>query len=123
MLAEKVRSTNIGVGIGILLEIAGRLLIYRGSLPGGGMGLIAAGLIILVAGVIVFIWGCMNYSEGKGYSKWLGLIGLLSCIGLIVLIFLPDKYKGGGPPIAGGPMSQPPGSWPPPPNTPPGPSA
>jgi hypothetical protein len=35
----------------------------------------------------------MNYAEGKGHSKWLGLLGLLSCFGLIILIFLPDHHK------------------------------
>ena len=36
----------------------------------------------------------MSYCEGKGYSKWLGLLGLLSIIGLLVLVFLPDRHKG-----------------------------
>ena len=35
----------------------------------------------------------MNYAEGKGHSKWLGLLGLLSRLGLIVLILLPDHHK------------------------------
>jgi len=35
----------------------------------------------------------MNYAEGKGHSKWVGLVGLTGCIGLIVLIVLPDQHK------------------------------
>ena len=35
----------------------------------------------------------MNYAAGKGHSKLLGLLGLLSCIGLLILIFLPDRHK------------------------------
>jgi hypothetical protein len=35
----------------------------------------------------------MNYAEVKGYSKWLGLVGLLSCIGLLVLVFVPDRNQ------------------------------
>jgi hypothetical protein len=52
-----------------------------------------AGLVFTIVGVMFFTWGCMNYAEGKGHSKWLGLLGLLSCIGLLVLIFLPDRNK------------------------------
>ena len=35
----------------------------------------------------------MNYAEGKGHSKWVGLVGLAGIIGLIVLIVLPDQHK------------------------------
>ena len=51
------------------------------------------GAIIALVGAVFFIWGCMNYAVGKGYSKFLGLLGLLSCIGLVVLVLLPDKNK------------------------------
>jgi len=88
MLPEKKTKTNIGVGFGIVLQIAGRVLAYMG-------GVVAIlGLILILVGAASFIWGCMNYAEGKGHSKWLGLLGLLSCLGLIILICLPDHYKG-----------------------------
>ena len=90
MLQENKTNTNIGVGIGIILQIAGRVLIY--AMP----NLALLGLGICLVGLIFFIWGCMNYAEGKGYSKWLGLLGLLSCIGLIVLVILPDNNKSAG---------------------------
>lgn len=87
MLAENKRKTNIGVGIGILLEILGRVLIT--SYP----SLSIPGAVLILVGAVFFIWGCMNYAEGKGYNKFLGLLGLLSCLGLIILIVLPDKHK------------------------------
>jgi hypothetical protein len=115
MIAEKVKKSNIGVGIGIVLEVLGKVLIAS-----GGAMLFLGGAILLV-GVGFFIWGCFNYSEGKGYPPILGLLGLASCFGLIILIVLPDKCKNGGPPSnnAGGSFggSQP-GSWPPPPSNP-----
>ena len=80
MLPENKTNTNIGVGLGLILEIVGRL-VFGGSV---------LGLALVLVGVVLFIWGCMNYAVGKGHSKWLGLLGLLSCIGLIILIFLPD---------------------------------
>jgi len=89
MLPDNKTKTNIGVGLGFLLEILGRFL-YMSSTAGSIFG-----LILMVVGVVLFIWGCMNYAVGKGHSKWLGLFGLLSCIGLIILVFLPDHHKEG----------------------------
>jgi hypothetical protein len=87
MLAEKKRNTNIGVAIGFLLQFGGQYL--RANVD--GMGII--GLVIAIIGLAFFIWGCVNYAQGKGYSSALGLLGLLSCFGLIVLVVLPDKRK------------------------------
>jgi len=87
MLAEYKTKTNIGVAVGLVLEIVGRVVIME--MP----DLALVGAIITLIGVVFFIWGCMNYAAGKGYSKLLGLLGLLSCIGLIVLVLLPDKNK------------------------------
>lgn len=89
MLPENKTNTNIGVGLGFILEILGRFL-YMSSTAGSIFG-----LILMLVGVVLFIWGCMNYAVGKGHSKWFGLLGLLSCIGLIILIFLPDHHKEG----------------------------
>lgn len=81
MIAEYKTNTNIGVGVGFLLQIMGRAM--------GG----ALGTLLAFAGVVAFIWGCFNYAKGKGYPPALGLLGLLSCIGLLVLVVLPDKYR------------------------------
>ena len=51
------------------------------------------GLIILVVGVIIYLGGCMKYAEAKGHSMLVGLVGLLSCIGLLVLVMLPDRRR------------------------------
>jgi len=110
MIAEKQKNTNIGVGIGIVLEIIGRVV----QAQGGSM--VFVGIPIQLIGTGFFVWGCMSYSQGKGYSQWLGLLGLLSCIGLVILMFLPDKYKDGGPPMIGGSSNSGPGVWPPPPS-------
>ena len=86
MLAEYKTKTNIGVGLGILLQLAGRLVSRNEATA-------LVGFILILVGVVFFIWGCMNYAAGKGHSKLLGLLGLLSCIGLLILIFLPDRHK------------------------------
>lgn len=85
MLAEYKRTTNIGVGLGLIGEILGRFLINSGS---GALG----GLLVL-AGLVSFIWGCSQYAKAKGHSPWWGALGVLSLIGLLVLFFLPDRHK------------------------------
>jgi hypothetical protein len=83
MLPENKTNTNIGVGLGLILQLVGRWVFGRS----------VVGLVLIIVGAILFIWGCMNYAVGKGHSKWLGLLGLLSCIGLIILVILPDHHK------------------------------
>jgi hypothetical protein len=85
VLAEKKVNTNIGIGVGILLQIAARVLVTQGH--------DLAGYAAAVAGLVLFIWGCVNYAQGKGHSGAWGLLGLLSIIGLVVLVLLPDKHK------------------------------
>lgn len=89
MLAEKKTATNIGVGVGILLQLVGASV--QRTADGGTLAMI--GSIIVLIGLAVFIWGCCNYAEGKGYHAALGLLGLLSCLGLIILVVLPDKHR------------------------------
>jgi hypothetical protein len=85
MLAEYRTKTNIGVGLGILLQLAGRLVARNEAS--------VFGHILTLVGFVLFIWGCTNYAAGKGHSKFLGLLGILSCIGLIILVLLPDRHK------------------------------
>ena len=116
MIAEKQTKSNIGVGVGFVVALLGRVAAATGA-SSHNQGLIILGAALSVAGSGLFIWGCVNYAQGKGYSPWLGLLGLLSCIGLLVLVILPDKYKSGGPPAGGGGYAPPqPGVWPPPPS-------
>lgn len=91
MLTDKKTNTNIGVGMGIVLQLVGRFL--STNVDPAATGRMILGLILVLAGTIFFIWGWVNYAAGKGQSKWLGLLGLLSCIGLIILVLLPDHHK------------------------------
>jgi uncharacterized membrane protein len=89
MLSEKKTKTNIGVGIGFLLQLAGYFLAKTTDT----FAIAILGLILILISIPVFIWGCMNYAEGKGHSKRVGLVGLAGLIGLIVLAVLPDQKR------------------------------
>lgn len=86
MPPQKRTKTNIGVGIGFVLQLAG-LFLCRAGWDGALIG-----LPTILASVPLFIWGCLNYAEGKGHSKWAGLIGVAGIIGLIILMVLPDQH-------------------------------
>jgi hypothetical protein len=88
MLPEKKTATNIGVGVGFVLQIIGRVLMMQ---QGDAMTIVGA--VVGLVGLGFFLWGCINYCQGKGYSGALGLLGLLSCCGLVILVLLPDKNK------------------------------
>jgi hypothetical protein len=89
MLKDKIKKTNIGIGVGIILQLSRFILVRQGIIPPD------LGIVIWAFGAAFFIWGCMNYAEGKGSSKWFGLLGILSLIGLLGLFFLPDRHKDG----------------------------
>jgi hypothetical protein len=74
------------LGIGIVLQVVGFLLVQFADPDSAFFG---APLIVI--SIPVFIWGCTNYAEGKGHSKWVGLVGLGGVIGLMVLMILPDQ--------------------------------
>ncbi len=79
----------IGIPFGVILQFLGHTVTTR--VQDSSIGLFA--LLFYVVGLVLFIWGCVGYAKGKGYTKWLGALGLLSCLGLIVLVLLPDRRK------------------------------
>jgi len=93
MIAEYKTKTNIGVGLGIILQIAGRFVMGSGAAVAGGLAGPELGLILILGGVVAFIYGCRSYAKGKGHHPAWGFLGLLSIVGLIILVFLPDKHK------------------------------
>lgn len=47
----------------------------------------------LLLGTILLIVGLCYYSKAKGYTPVLGLLGLFSWVGLLILAVLPDRAK------------------------------
>ncbi len=89
MLPEKRTKTNVGVGMGVTLQLAGFFFFQPAH------RVVILGLVLIVLSIPVFIWGYLNYAEGKGYSKWVGMAGLAGIVGLIVLVVLPDRDRQG----------------------------
>lgn len=87
MVAAHKSKTNLGVGLGFLLQVLGFILCQNEVLSG------IPGCLLVLAGIPLLTWGCMHYAEGKGHSKWVGLVALAGCIGLVVLWILPDLHK------------------------------
>ena len=77
----------IGIGLGLGLEIASRLLVI-----GGDRFFLLAMVVFLIA-TLLFVWGCTHYARSKRLPHWLGYLGLLSVIGLFVLLLLPARPK------------------------------
>lgn len=87
MLQEYKRKTNIGVGLGAITQIVGQALLHSQQEVN-----LFAGTIYIV-GLVLFVWGCAQYARGKGYTPIFWFLGLLSILGLILLVLLPDKHK------------------------------
>ena len=51
-------------------------------------------LLLLLASRPFWIWPCVSYARKKGYSKWLGLVGVLGILGVILLYFFRDRHEG-----------------------------
>ena len=86
MLPGTAAKTNIGVGVGLVIQGVGSALTDVD-------GALVIGYMVVLIGVVLFIWGCMKYAQGKGHSEWFGFLGLISCLGLLILVFLPDRHK------------------------------
>jgi hypothetical protein len=77
--------------------VGGIVLMLMGSgLSQQSRELFLFGVAVSLGGWGLMIWGAGNYMKWKGYSAWLGLLGLLLLPGLIILACFPNKMKGIG---------------------------
>ena len=56
----------------------------------------ATGLLVVLflpIGAVLFVLACVDYAKSKGLHPAMGLLGLGSIFGLIVLSVWPDRYK------------------------------
>ncbi len=71
----------------------------RNSLLFGGPGLVLQAVgrfeqgltkaFLLLAGMGLLVYGLSLYAKMRNRSGWWGALGVLSCVGLVILLFLP----------------------------------
>jgi hypothetical protein len=96
-MIPEYNSKSLAIGVpGLLLQIAGavsRVWLVQQQGAQLNMTLMWATVAAQLIGSIMLIVGLGYYAKAKGYSGALGLLGLLSCIGILILAILPDKNK------------------------------
>ena len=50
-------------------------------------------LISLILAAVLLPVGCAAYVRGKGYTTWLGLLGLIAPIGIVILAALDNREQ------------------------------
>jgi len=93
MIAELRSRSNWALGTAFVLWVGGtnyRLWYFDSNpLP---PAVHWTSLSVLVVSVLLAALGCANYSAAKGYRRIWGALALLSLVGLIVLLLLPDLH-------------------------------
>ena len=94
MLPEYKKKTYIGMALYIILPFIFVFIVYAV----GGTTQTEETKSILVIPVFLlmygcFIYGCCCYAKGKGYHGAWGILGILSVLGLFILVCFPDKHK------------------------------
>ena len=85
MIKEYKNKANLFIAIGFVAQLIGRFM-----LNGSASWL---GALLTLGGAVLLILGCCNYAKGKGYHWAFGFLGLLSLLGLIILVIMKDKCK------------------------------
>ena len=86
MIQEYKGKTNLFILLGIAVQ-------FGGAAVASAVGSDVLSILSRIGGAILFVSGCCYYAKGKGYHVAWGLLGLLSLIGLLVLVCLRDKNK------------------------------
>jgi hypothetical protein len=101
IMIAKYNRKSLVFGIpGILLQLGWLALIVFIGLQGGSHSKALpdwAAMMFgcsIILGAILWLVGSCYYALAKGYSTAVGLLGIFSWIGLLILFVLPDKTKG-----------------------------
>ena len=89
MLTEYKKKANTAIGLAIVTFVVA-ILIY--SLSESQIVAAVAYVPMTFVGPL-WILGCWCYAKGKGYHGAWGLLGLLTIIGIIILVCFPDRHK------------------------------
>ncbi len=93
MIESKKQQAALGICGGIVANMSGFVLQVEG----------VARIVWLSVGLGLFAWGAMSLAQAKGYSRWWGLLALVTIVGMLVLVLLPDCHRDGSGPVDGWP--------------------
>jgi hypothetical protein len=81
-------------GMAALLFVSFNLFPGKASAasPGSG-GSWPAGVLFLAASMFFFVSACRGWAVLKGYPRSYSWFGLLSVIGFVIVMFLPDRTR------------------------------
>ncbi len=80
---------KMAVGAVIMSPVIVTLVRHKWGQPGSGLLF----FIFVPFSLVFFTLGCMDYAKSKGLHPAMGLLGLGSIVGLMILSFWPDRYK------------------------------
>ena len=96
----KYSRISLFIGLpGLLLQVICIVLLNRMTLNAVGQNITPSPTLAIelelgvLAGNILLTVALCYYAKAKGYRAALGLLGLLFCLGLLVLALLPDRTK------------------------------
>jgi hypothetical protein len=102
MLTEYKRRANIGAGVLLVSLLVIATYFTSAESPENvwesGNILVQGAAFAMTFSWFYILWA---YAKGKGRSGWWVLAGLLSWIGLLVLLLLADKHKQGDAAVTG----------------------
>ncbi len=88
MLKEYKVQAALGIWGGALFALFGYLLL---SMPQAIY--FYFGRLMIFGGYILLVCGSFMYAKGKGYSWYVGLLGVLPALGLLILYCLRDRSR------------------------------
>lgn len=91
--SSEAASDRIWGGIGLVFLARGAAFVGHWV----GLERWVAASPLLVCALVVYLSGCVAWARGKGYPGYVGAVGVLWLIGLLVLFLLPDRHPDAGP--------------------------
>ncbi|MBI3045837.1 MAG: hypothetical protein HYY78_23770 [Betaproteobacteria bacterium] len=93
MIVQYERRANIAAGVWLASLIPLIALVTRAEGVGGEAREVLQ-LAVMITNLSAFWYAFWAFAKAKGYSGFLGLVlPIFSLVGLLILIFLPDKHK------------------------------
>ncbi len=86
------KKATLGILVGIVLATVGGLLPAIVQPSTDIMLFRVLGGLMWLTGTGLQIWGCYYLVKGKGYHGAFSILGVLCCLGLLILLVLPNKY-------------------------------